>query len=379
MLSAQGLQPLLQDIHRASLDRSLWHDVVTRLSAMSGGIWTQLFSYDAIADETAPLAVHGYDPDFLTSYVSHYGQQNAWAPGFAKSRPGSVISCDEMIDRDVLTRTEFYMDWVRPQENIMAGAGSIVMASPRRIVFLGGNIRLADQDRLERPWINTVGLIAPVIRHALEVDRMLSDLRTEGLFLRRFPVVEGSALLLLTHTRRVAYANPTAEAMIEEGSVLRQTENGRLRLTAPAADARLDTALAQARMGETFAGASFHVRISEHKSCEVRTLHLGDRAPDLLPFRDRSMWDMPLTAVVVAAGPKGLDVADLLRQHHGMTLAEADVVIALHAGKVSTEIAADRKVSTHTVRNQIKSALSKTDMRRQSDLTRLVERLRRSV
>ena len=60
----------------------------------------------------------------------------------------------------------------------------------------------------------------------------------------------------------------------------------------------------------------------------------------------------------------------------GLTRSEAEVAVALSAGQIITEIAALRAVSVHTVRNQVKSALSKTNSRRQAELTRLIETLR---
>jgi DNA-binding CsgD family transcriptional regulator len=61
----------------------------------------------------------------------------------------------------------------------------------------------------------------------------------------------------------------------------------------------------------------------------------------------------------------------------GLTTAEIDIALALADGLAPGEIARQRGTSRHTVRNQIKSTLAKTDSRRQAELTALVERLRR--
>nr|WP_286189843.1 LuxR C-terminal-related transcriptional regulator [Labrenzia sp. R4_2] len=55
---------------------------------------------------------------------------------------------------------------------------------------------------------------------------------------------------------------------------------------------------------------------------------------------------------------------------------EADTALYLAEGMTAAEIAESREVSIHTVRNQIKAALSKCGCRRQADLVIAVDRLR---
>ena len=92
---------------------------------------------------------------------------------------------------------------------------------------------------------------------------------------------------------------------------------------------------------------------------------------DLLP-----LW--PIESITVMRDlDMSLDkIARLLVAQFGLTRSEAEVAVALNAGQMITEIAAFRAVSVHTVRNQVKSALSKTNSRRQAELTRLIETLR---
>lgn len=68
-------------------------------------------------------------------------------------------------------------------------------------------------------------------------------------------------------------------------------------------------------------------------------------------------------------------VSALCREHQ-LTLAEAEIAIEINLGHTLNEIAAKRGVSIHTVRNQVKSAIAKTESRRQADLSRIVEALR---
>jgi len=54
----------------------------------------------------------------------------------------------------------------------------------------------------------------------------------------------------------------------------------------------------------------------------------------------------------------------------GLTRSEAEIAIGICRGSALDELASARRVSFHTVRNQLKSALSKTGSRSQADLVR---------
>ena len=60
-----------------------------------------------------------------------------------------------------------------------------------------------------------------------------------------------------------------------------------------------------------------------------------------------------------------------------LTIAECEVVLAIADGYATAHIAVARNVSVHTVRNQIKSAMSKLAIQRQIDLVRRIEAVRR--
>jgi DNA-binding CsgD family transcriptional regulator len=105
-----------------------------------------------------------------------------------------------------------------------------------------------------------------------------------------------------------------------------------------------------------------------------------------MPFDPRSLAASPAgtisglddRALLVTFTPQQAVVGPVLTamQQFGLTLAEAEVALALSLGLTPQEIADQRVASIHTVRNQIKAILAKTHSRRQADIARLVVRLR---
>jgi DNA-binding CsgD family transcriptional regulator len=112
----------------------------------------------------------------------------------------------------------------------------------------------------------------------------------------------------------------------------------------------------------------------------VLTVHNGDRALHLalFPFRVSETFfpgrvRVFLTITDPEAPPKSR--ADLLMKLFRLTPAEARVAMFLTAGLESGEIAARTRTTNHTVRSHLKSIFQKTQVERQSQLTRLISRL----
>src|SRR5690606_8860333 len=145
---------------------------------------------------------------------------NAWAVGFATGEPGVVMPSENMCPKEELFRTEFYNDWIRPQEDVAAGGGAIIFKDESRMLAFGGNIRLKDEDRLEEPWLRTVGLLIPRLQQAFEISRALAGQSLELDLLRKGEGRGGAGVLLLADTGFILYSNETGYAMLGEGVVL---------------------------------------------------------------------------------------------------------------------------------------------------------------
>lgn len=92
-----------------------------------------------------------------------------------------------------------------------------------------------------------------------------------------------------------------------------------------------------------------------------------DRSP-LFTFVSR------VCAAIFIADPEAnkMPRAEILKRFYGISKVEAEVLKCLAEGMSLKEIAAQRNVTIHTVRSQVKSIMNKTDTTRQSELIRLV-------
>jgi DNA-binding CsgD family transcriptional regulator len=72
-------------------------------------------------------------------------------------------------------------------------------------------------------------------------------------------------------------------------------------------------------------------------------------------------------AVIIEPG-RSQDVAMVLARAHGLSVREQEVVLAIARGDSTAEIEAEMFVSTHTVRDHVKSALAKVGVGSRSEL-----------
>lgn len=361
-------------ILRAALDADAWVGVTQALAETFPGSRPHFAGWDSQLERTVLGAVSGYAPEFVASYDAHYGARNVHAPAWTRMKAGETAFAHEMVGEPVLLASEYYNDWLRPQNDLRGGA-LIVLASGRDRMFVcGAHVERKAIGSTEEPVMRALRQLGPLMQHALDVNRMTLGLRLDSAVLRLGLDPRGAALLLLSGRGTLLYANAQAEALLGEGSVLGAGTGGRLSFREASAQARLVAAL---RPPAAPSALSFDDG-GPAPGWEVRLLPVT--AEVVADLRLGMFMQMRSPRLLVALRPRraGADEASVLMRRLGLSRAEAEIVLRMSDGATPEEIAQARGASIHTVRNQIKSALSKSDVHRQVDLVRLVGNLRGS-
>jgi len=231
---------LISQIFSAALDNSQWQVFLDTLGAVSGGVRTHILGHDLRLDFSLPAAFSGYGKEHIDSWNAHFGFHNAWAPGFSEASVGQTISTEAMCATDVLHRTEFYNDWVRPQEDISSGGGVVLAKNETSFFALGGNIRARDHDTLQA----LLQRLTPHLQNALAISRRIGGLQIENAALARAGVGADGAVLVLDGAGRLIHANAAAQTRLARGTILRSDMRGRVGFADAAANRRLAEALA---------------------------------------------------------------------------------------------------------------------------------------
>lgn len=376
-ISLEQYNRIIETIYNAPVSDN-WQAVIEVLSASLGGIHTQFFGYDILAQRQIALQCERYDPAMIEVYAAHYYDKNAWLPGIARSQIGKANYSESYCSTEDLVKTEFFNDWIRPQEEIGGGGGIVLFNDGGRIVLLGGNIRFRDRDRTERRWIELLDMLAPHLRRAFQSWRALAEAQLVAQGYQEALERTGYAVFLLSSDGRVLHGNTSAERLSATGDLFHFDAFRGLRTFDPRANEIIEGALAALRAGLVGRVPDvFPICDKEHRKPHMAMI-LPFPSGGEPPVRVSSLLGKaPAVAILVVKDPLGRSHTDahLLSLLFGLTPAEAALASALAAGLSLKAYAEQRSLSIHTVRNQLQAVFSKTATSRQSELVRLLERL----
>ncbi len=217
--------------------------------------------------------------------------------------------------------------------------------------------------------MNEYEWIARLCQQTLAIGRALVDARIETGLLRHEIDPDRVAAFLLDDKGGIVFANQHGSAMLEAGeaggALVWRNNGGRCHCALE----RMQLWLLEGLRAVQHGNESVTLTVQRH----------AQRFQCYL-FAQAVAEGRPIAAVLaVAQVASHAELRDVLCLKLGLTRTEAETVMALHEGLKPAEIATARRVSVHTVRNQIKSALAKTGRQRQSDLVRLVEAARHGL
>jgi DNA-binding CsgD family transcriptional regulator/PAS domain-containing protein len=368
-LDEADLLNIVDDIYEASLDRSRWGAVLNRLCSLYDGK-AILFQQDLVRGASDVVEFCGFEPSYVQSYAEHYGVLNPCLESRAHLLVGAVATDDMLVERAVAERSEFYNDWLCPQE-LGAAVGAVlekgtdvsvniaVLRAARR-----GTITPAEHVFFER--------VAPHLRRALRLDRELAatrmgrDLAIDAL--DRF----GNAALVADGEGRVLYANQRAEAHLRAPAAAGGLGFRFGRLCGPtAADTLALTAAVRACVlngtGRSAAPPPATLHLARVDATPLSVL--------VLPFcGDRPLGFGLPTALLLVHAPEDMPSFDATRlaRFYGLTLACGRLLAGLVSGQSLAGYAEANGVSLNTVKTHLKKIFVDTGQTRQSDLMRLV-------
>lgn len=367
---------LVDQIYQAMHGTLSWQNWIDGLNARFDGVKFALWGHDLKANSNLGMVHSGYDKAYMQQWIDYYSRVNAWAPGLAQAPVGVAQTAEQLLDRQSLLTTEYYHDWVRPQEDIATGVGITFFSDANRFFGLTANVRLKDEEQRNPELKTMMTRIAPHLSRAFDAARRMpkpgnaEDLEN---FVARLPI----AAVALNSKGHLCYMNALAQQFIDDWAEPQISSNGALVFADPQADDLLARGIQAIAFGT--------MRLLPHRV----SLKLG---------KGSASWRMSLVPSPLAAGEKrfALDdqmrpvaflfmeasagqikqrLADELGKRFGLSPAETALALALYGGETLGEIAARKGLSVHTVRNQLRTTFAKTHTHRQHQLVRLISDL----
>lgn len=344
---------------------------LARLRRDFGAVAAALISHDFHTRKGSWTLEVGLDSRLRQSYIDHYAAQNPWLGYSPAYETGRVHVGHSIIPGWELVRTEFYSDYLRPQECYHRLCG-VPLRLGQETIYLTV-MRAPGQPEFDARDIADVQRLLPHLGRALHLRRHLLRRCATHSALRDLLDALPLAVWIVDRDGRLVTMNAAAEAQLARGVGLRLV-GGRL---VAAGGSDLGGALrrevhAAALAPSAGGGAGGRVTLHPGQGQHPLLLHvspLGARtdAGGQLAQPER------LVAIMSPglAGDDGEAVADLAGAF-GLTQAESRLCGQLLSGADLAEAAMRLGVSRNTVRTQLRQVFAKTGTHSQAALMRLI-------
>ena len=364
---------ILAHIYGAALGQEHWQDLLRALERKLPGVRFGLWGHDLQANRNIGLLHQGWDPGRMAAWAEYYSRINPWAPGLAKAPVGLPVAAERVLVREELVGTEYYNDWLRPQEDVITGVGLILCAEPERFLTLTTNIRAADEERRMPEASRLLHRLAPHLTRAFEINRAIRA-RLDPKAMEAALEAAAGAAVVLDGSGRSCCHNTAAAQMLAHSSVVALDAAGRLEFIDPAAQRLMDQSV-RAAARSLFPGvpATFPAAGSEGQQLKVQVIPLRTEPSAADPAAHFGTSKAP-SMLVLMQHVKAAEqpVQRLLMEQFRLTQTECNLVLAVCRGEQLGAIATQREVSIHTVRNQLKSVFGKTGVNSQTRLVALL-------
>ncbi|WP_296650774.1 helix-turn-helix transcriptional regulator [Paraburkholderia sp.] len=373
-IDADTLSTLIHLIYAASTDPAKWQQFLDRFATVVDAAGTVLFMHDfddsTVVRQEGDIALMEYvrfDPAFIESYSAHYSQCNVWAQAENRMPAGCAITSEMLVPYSSLLRSEFYGDWLRPQDLAHALGGVVLKTGNKAIKFSA--IRSAHGGAFDGAALQLYAALLPHLRQAFEIHKQFVALRSTNAGQTHALDAMPIAVWMCGANCKVLSANRAAQGMTNTQRGLRIDSLGRLRAQMPEDDAKLQIALARAT------GLHGRERRSGTALGLGRLSSVTRISAMVTPVHEATTGiDEETAAIVFASDPDdGLCTPEeLLCKIYGLTRHQARLAGWLMRGEDLKGYAQAHEVAYDTARSHLKQVFAKTGVRRQSDLIRIL-------
>jgi DNA-binding CsgD family transcriptional regulator len=356
---------LVKLTYEAATDPSRWNGFLRSFGEAIQAPSAFFLIHNKTRQKANASEVIGVDPAWVKSYQDYFVTINPWLRGDPFGR-ASVAAGEKFVSDRELVRTEFYNDFLRPQDWFYCCG--VLIAQDQ---WTTSEITAIRSRRAGSFTSNEVALfqyLAPHLQCAVRIHNRIAGLES-GLnaatgALDRLP----TAVIAVDSSAKVILTNRTADAILESGDGLISRDGLRAVSREDTAELRVAIASVCTQWESGTLRPEAVVRVSRRsglKPFEVLVCPLLPRS-----FLRKGKAAAALFITDPEEGP-ALN-SRVLRQLFGLTPAEIRLCSALSTGKSVEEYAREAGISSNTARTHVKRIYSKTGVRRQSELVRLL-------
>lgn len=361
---------LVEQIYGATVEPELWGNFLYELSAALGGAAGMMRLRVSSRSEARRIFRVHLRPELESVYARYCAQGLPWSVVNGPPQSESFVRTSDIYADAELARSDFYAEWMKPQE--LAPEGPLAITITARSGRPTGELMLFRRmggRPIDASDVALCETLAPHLRRARYLSRRFGSVVRERLafteVINRLPV----GIVLINRRGVPVITNRCADSILGQRDGLKLAAGG-LRAANRRDDAVLQQLLADAIDAGPSGGYANRVmavsRPSGKRSFPVIAASLAESLPG------EAAEDAVACALIgdpetgVSFSPEALRIA------YSLTPAESELLGLLASGHCLSDAAKARGVSLNTVRSQLKQVFAKTDTSRQAALIRLV-------
>ncbi len=352
-----GFDTFGEDIQRAALDPDHWPDLLHRISREAGALGAILIS------EAHRIPVPPISRDLVPLMGRYYGEgwnaRDVRFRGIDLALRNGAVTDHEILSAEEMRGSPYYQELLRPEGCKWFCSLSFGVAGRPWFLTIQRTIR---QGAFEPDEVARLITLRDALGAAGNLSHALSFAQVSGMA-DAFDHLAKPALIL-DERGMLIRCNAAAQRVLDTLATLRHRE---IRFHDGANQRNFDSALAQAGLSAPLGGRPRTPSVL--KDAAGRTLGIGATA-----LGDWARYSFTQANYLVFLGEARDDSAPAARwgARYRLTPAEIRVARSLTAGLSVREIADLHGIAYETARTQLKSILSKTGARRQTELVTLL-------
>ena len=368
MISIDTFSSLVDAIYDAGLHPEKWRHALEQLTAAIGA---NVADFKLIDPPRARFTVHsiGLHPEKIDRYLEYYGKIDPVVPATERKPMGAITLDREVVPKDWLMRTEFYNDWVRPQDFHDCAVLTLVRDETRV-----GVLCLAAPERAEAFGPQSLDLLqrlTPHLQRATEVTLKLAE--SEVFRIAALEALDSlrEGVALADISARVLFANQTAEKMFAMADGI-GVEGSRLHAASYAQTVALRRVIALSARREPIVNAGGSLSLERPSGRRPLLVTIVPMRRETARYLVR-----PVAAIVFVADPEqeGDRSEPRLQALYGMTRTEAAVAGLISKGGGVKAAARKLGIAPSTARTHLHRIFDKTGTTGQAELAYLINQI----
>lgn len=362
---------LVGQLYEAALDPLRLREVLTALTRWLDGDTCHLVGWEVPSGAPLLSTLIGLDEEIGTAYVAHYAAIDPRRL-LAQDRlsTGELLLCHEHFDARFVSRSEFFQDFLLPI-GVRYTLASTLINDEARVIQIAFHRRLGHAHFSPREAYYLDRLI-PHLQRAIGLMLRWNDQYQQSLFMASGLAATALALIAVDRAGRLLYCNPSGDALLREGEVIRLRDGllclgkgSRKNGSEDLANAISETARS-GRPLNLLLGAGKH----PHRRYSLTLTAIPKHG--IMPALASVSVASGVLCVLAPLDRRRVATTRQLIELLGLSAAEARLARALASGESLEDYARESDLRLPTVKTQLRSIFAKTACDRQASLMRLI-------